>query len=131
MFNSIRNKRTGLKLNKDLIILMTIFGAVGLVKVFGINIPCIFYKLTGLYCPGCGITRSLLALIKFDLYQAFRYNIIIYIITPVMVVQEIIRHRENKKLADLIIWACLILCAAFMILRNIQMFEFLAPTAIR
>jgi len=131
MFNSIRNKRTGLKLNKDLIILMTIFGAVGLVKVFGINIPCIFYKLTGLYCPGCGITRSLLALMKFDLYQAFRYNIIIYIITPVMVVQEIIRHRENKKLADLIIWACLILCAAFMILRNIQMFEFLAPTAIR
>ena len=27
-----------------------------------IGIPCLFYQITGFYCPGCGVTRMLFAL---------------------------------------------------------------------
>jgi len=35
---------------------------------------CSIYKLTGFYCPGCGSTRSFLALLDFNLVTSFLYN---------------------------------------------------------
>ena len=43
--------------------------------IFGI--PCFFYKVTSFYCPGCGFTRAVFALLHFDIYQALRYNLLI------------------------------------------------------
>ena len=40
----------------------------------GFAIPCIFNKVTGLYCPGCGNTRAAISLLKFDFLAAFYYN---------------------------------------------------------
>ena len=34
-------------------------------------LPCVFKKITGYNCPGCGIQRSVLALLKGNLYQSF------------------------------------------------------------
>lgn len=39
-----------------------------------IGIPCIFNKLTGLKCPGCGMTRGLVSLLRLDFAVALRYN---------------------------------------------------------
>lgn len=39
-----------------------------------IGIPCLFYELTGLQCPGCGNSRAALALARLDLPAAFCYN---------------------------------------------------------
>ena len=36
--------------------------------------PCTTYKLTSLYCPGCGDTRALHALVHGQIIQAFDYN---------------------------------------------------------
>ena len=40
----------------------------------GIGIPCLFHRLTGLQCPGCGNSRAALALLQWDLAAAFGYN---------------------------------------------------------
>lgn len=41
--------------------------------------PCMFYKLTGFSCPGCGCTRAVEALIEGNIMACIRYNpIIIY-----------------------------------------------------
>ncbi len=37
--------------------------------------PCIFYTELHLYCPACGNTRSVTALLHGDLLSAMRYNI--------------------------------------------------------
>ena len=37
--------------------------------------PCPFYRIIGLYCPACGNTRSLAALMHGDILQSLRYNI--------------------------------------------------------
>ena len=55
-------------------------GICGVIAVFyglaarGIGIPCLFYKITGLQCPGCGSSRAVMALLRLDLREALRHN---------------------------------------------------------
>lgn len=36
--------------------------------------PCIIRTVTGFLCPGCGVTRATLALLRLEPIEAFRYN---------------------------------------------------------
>ena len=70
---------------RDIIVLIVIFLIYTVLIIsFDIGIPCVFYEITGLYCPGCGITRLCLSLFEGDVYQAFRYNPIIFIDLPIL-----------------------------------------------
>ncbi len=40
----------------------------------GIGIPCLFRTVTGLRCPGCGISRALAALLRGQLDRFIEYN---------------------------------------------------------
>ena len=40
----------------------------------GMGIPCVLHEVTGLECPGCGISRAILALARLDFAAAFDYN---------------------------------------------------------
>ena len=42
----------------------------------GYPIPCLFNKITGLSCPGCGNTRAVLALLRLDFSEMLRYNLL-------------------------------------------------------
>lgn len=54
------------------------------VAVTGLAVPCGFYQLTGLQCPGCGMTRMCLALLRGDLRGAFYYNGGVLLALPVL-----------------------------------------------
>ena len=44
-----------------------------------ILLPCIFHKLTGLYCPGCGGTRAVYWLLKGnEAYSLHYHSIVLY-----------------------------------------------------
>ena len=36
---------------------------------------CVFYRSTGLICPGCGGTRAVISLLKLDFISAIKYNV--------------------------------------------------------
>ncbi len=51
----------------------------------GLGIPvCLFRALSGLPCPGCGLTRALVALLHGDLAAAFVYHPYSFVLLPLL-----------------------------------------------
>ena len=122
---------------KEVIIILAILLLYFILNVtISFSVPCLFHEITGLYCPGCGITRMIIAIYKLDFYQAFRYNPLVFIMLPFivfLVVDYIHKKIVNKKpvyqhINDKIWYAVIIIFILYGILRNI--FPILAPTII-
>lgn len=96
-----------------------------LVDVFHIGFVCVFHEITGLECPGCGITRCILSIIKGNLKEAFHYNMLIFISLPIAIVYSIyisynyIKGKKYYKLGDKGWYVILTIVILFGIIRNI------------
>jgi peptidoglycan/LPS O-acetylase OafA/YrhL len=85
--NNIENKKRLKNLFFVMVILLAI--AVGYYFVC-LNFPkfvikCVFKEITGLRCPGCGVTRMLVSFMSLDFYEGFKYNIFLTITLPFVV----------------------------------------------
>ena len=96
------------------------------------SIPCLFHKITNFYCPGCGITRMLYSLIKLDVYQAFRYNPLVFIllIGYILIFIYNLIFSKKIKLSKRNIYLLLFIVILYGVLRNIPGFTYLKPTTI-
>lgn len=105
-----------------------------LLKYEYIHTNCITYQIMHLYCPGCGATRMLMHLVNGEIYQAFRYNPLVFILIPCLIILYIyecihlILMGEASKNLEKILIVIAIALIAYGILRNFKYFEFLAPT---
>ncbi len=115
------NKKNKISLIIGILVLILLFK-------YGIGIPCIFHKITGLHCPGCGMTRAFGALIELKPYQAIRYNALLLLI-PLYGIYCVLKYKHIKY-ANIIIYILLGIIIIYGILRNIPMFSYLAPTDI-
>lgn len=103
-------------------------------ELLDVGIPCLFYEITGYYCPGCGITRLLFSFLKLDFYQAFRYNPLIFILIIITGIYWLVKFILKKfmnisiEIPNYVYYILLIIVIIFGILRNIPMFDFLSPT---
>jgi hypothetical protein len=61
---------------------------------------CIFFKLTGLYCPGCGTTRMLFYLVHGHPLEALQYNPLSMLVLPI-VLYSLVRKSFAFKLPGL------------------------------
>ena len=128
----VKNIKTKIMISLIVILLCTSFFF--LYTKINIFIPCIFHELTGLYCPGCGITRCLIAIIKLDFMQAFRYNMLVFILLPIFIFIGIKKYYcwlLNKQcilFSNRFYITLAIITILFGILRNI--FPIFAPTII-
>lgn len=57
-------------------------GYAGLVNWLGFGLPCPFRTLTGFLCPGCGVSRLCLALLRGDLAGAWAANLALCLALP-------------------------------------------------
>ena len=118
-----------------------LFFVIGIYLMYKLNIgiPCVYYELSGMYCPGCGITRAAYSLLQLDFYQAIRYNAFSIIIIPLIGLYLIggiyswlfnkTNFMDNK--IPLVIWIIfIVLLLLYGILRNMPQFSCLAPTII-
>ena len=97
--------------------------------------PCPSRWLTGIYCPGCGATRALHALLHGDIGKAISMNVVFVLALPVVVL--LVLNHVAKLPARLVTiagffsdarpWAWVLIC--FAILRNLPWvpFSWLAP----
>jgi hypothetical protein len=98
------------------------------IPVFHIQIPCVFHAITDLFCPGCGMTRSILALSHLELYQAVRFNLLPFALAPFAGGYFIARWKRNEKWETILLWIMIILALAYGIARNIPAWCWLIPT---
>ena len=93
----------------------------------GFGLKCPIKTLTGFSCPGCGVTRMSVAILKLDFVSAFHYNPVLLCLLPVIIVikaersYRFIKYGEVKtsKIETSIIYAMLICLLIFGVLRNI------------
>lgn len=117
--------------------LLVLIGA-WILYTFGNPLICVFYQLTGLYCPGCGSGRASVALLHLDFAAAFGYNLLYVLLLPFIVYyllkqyiilvfrKDVLPMFSIDGLAAKIV---LVVILMFWILRNIPVFPFtlLAP----
>ena len=120
-------------------LLVIILIVISILLFNGIYIPCIFHEITGLYCPGCGITRLFLSLLTFDFYQAYRYNQLVFILLPftlILIIDYLFKTLTNKKnilyykINNKVWYLLIVLTILFGIIRNIPNFDYFIPTTL-
>lgn len=98
---------------------------------------CPLYTLTGIHCPGCGLTRGFHALFHGDVLTALHYNALLPVFAFVFgfmfvsLVLIIVRGRglSWRVFPPSAMYGFLILATAFFVLRNLPFYPFtlLAP----
>lgn len=85
---------------------LLLFATIGIVLVKVYNpekesffIPCMLYKLTGIKCPGCGMTRSIHYLVNGNIKQAIWYNLMLIpiIILVIYALYRYIRYLVKNE----------------------------------
>ena len=120
-------------MKKTIILLLILIAYLIIGKLIGFYLPCPIHKITGFYCPGCGITRMFLYIFKLDFYKSFRSNMLVFILLPFAIVlyfEKIYSNYKKKKSLydkiDIKVWyVLLVIVLIYGILRNI--FPILAP----
>jgi hypothetical protein len=95
---------------------------------------CTFHQLTGLNCPGCGMTRAVYALVHGNFSAALRDNALLVFALAGLALRGLwVMWRKGSTatvgefLPAKFLWPLLVVALAFTVLRNLPMFAFLAP----
>ncbi len=87
---------------------------------------CPIFRYLHVYCPGCGATRALAALLHLRIAEALHYNALVVLLVPVLLAYFAAAYWK-ARLDEVFIWpnvpatgftALLVMSAAFGVLRN-------------
>ena len=124
-------------MHKKEILLVLLSFIVSYLLILLFDIGCPLNKIFGIDCAGCGVTRMCLAILRFDFYQAFRFNPFVFILILIFIIYVLymfvcmILKKNYFKIGFKTIMIIIVLFIGFGILRNINGFEFLRPTIIK
>lgn len=100
-----------------------------------LRIPCLFQKVTGLACPGCGISHFCIRLLHLDFLGAARENLAIALLSPLWLAAFLVRVLWNPKWfakgskgENLLLWGSVVVLLLFGVVRNLPHMEFLLPS---
>jgi hypothetical protein len=88
--------------------------------------PCFFKSHFGMECPGCGMQRSLIALLKGNFYESLQYHVALipFIITIILLLIQLrVKHVNGGKW---VMWAFIVTTSITIIqfvVRQILLFQ--------
>ncbi len=93
----------------------------------GLAVPCVFYRVTGFKCPGCGVTRMCVALLRLDFSEAFWSNPMLFVLSPVLAVifaTYLAGYVKDGRwslgrIRTVMLYVCIALLVAFGVVRNL------------
>ena len=105
------------------------------IKITGWMIPCPIKLVTGNYCPGCGVSRMLLALLRMDFEAAYHANPLLFFLFPVILLYGLVKgiqfvktgKEQQSRVEQIGIFLVCIVTIAFWVMRNTEKFSYLAP----
>lgn len=86
---------------KSLFIIILLFTIYIMFFKYDLEWDCIFKKYIHFACPGCGLTRSLRALLSLDLVASIKYNILgiplflIGVISITILIKDLTKNEET------------------------------------
>jgi hypothetical protein len=95
---------------------------------------CMFHSLTGLNCPGCGMTRALYALLHGNVRLALKDNALFVLALAALAVwgaRFVFLKSKNQpatfNVPPKFLWGFLVVAFVFAVTRNLPGFSFLSP----
>jgi hypothetical protein len=89
------------------------------ISALGFGFRCPIHSLTGFYCPGCGSTRAVRALLNGDLQLAFHDNALLLAAPVLMVIGALLnKYSKNRMWLYLFLGLLFIAVVSFTVLRN-------------
>lgn len=93
----------------------------------GFSIPCPIHFTTGLYCPGCGVSRMFFNIFKLDFISAFKSNPVLFCALPVfsaLFIYHIYKYlrfgkKGLSKWENILLYIFIGILVVFGVLRNI------------
>lgn len=119
-------KRLANVLIKLLVIAIAGIIYVNIIRGAGLWLPCIFRTVTGLKCPGCGISHMCIALLAMDFTSAWLANPVLLTVSPAItyiVIKQIIAwivfgEQKMSKIDTIIVNALAVILILWGIVRN-------------
>ena len=104
-------------------------------ELTGFAIPCPVRSVFRVYCPGCGVSRMLFHLVRFEFAQAFSANCLLFCLLPIAVFEaafhavRYIRTGNGRfsRPERVLLWTAVVLLLLFGVIRNIWQVQPLIP----
>lgn len=121
---------------KPAVILLTIgFIYIIIHRLTGFALFCPIYRFLHIYCPGCGVSRMLLHLTRFEFAEAFSSNCVLFCLLPVFLFEALyhgyryVRYGSGKlsRAENIGAWVIVGILVVFMIVRNLYPIDILIP----
>lgn len=97
-----------------------------IVNLTGFAIPCLFRKITGLKCPGCGVTGMCVHIARLDFKNAFYDNPALFILSPFLIfifaryICVYVKYGGKRdRITEISAWIAVAALLIFGIVRNI------------
>ncbi len=95
-------------------------------RLTGLAIPCVFRKVTGLRCPGCGVSHMLIHMSKFRFREALTANPLLFFLVPLLILLLAVKIiflppqlEAGSRLLTLLMSVFIGLTLVFGVVRNI------------
>lgn len=111
-----------------ILVLSALIGSYVIIASLFSSTICVFKTITGLPCPGCGLTRSYLSFFRGDIINAFKYHPLFLL--PVILIINLIYNKVkiNKFIINEKVVICfIVIFLTVYVLRMIMFFPHYPP----